>query len=110
MLALSRKKGEALMINNDIEITILEIKGEQVKIGISAPKEVPVYRKEVYIQIQEANKAASDIAGVEQLANLLKKYKYRLPCFAKNVYSFYKHFFFPDRYRLQKEFLIPLYT
>ena len=72
MLALSRKKGEALMINNDIEITILEIKGEQVKIGISAPK-VPVYRKEVYIQIQEANKAASDTAGVEQLANLLMK-------------------------------------
>ena len=56
MLALSRKKGEALMINNDIEITILEIKGEQVKIGISAPKEVPVYRKEVYIQIQEATR------------------------------------------------------
>ena len=49
MLALSRKKGEALMINNDIEITVLDIKGEQVKIGISAPKEVPVYRKEVYI-------------------------------------------------------------
>ena len=73
MLALSRKKGEALMINNDIEITILEIKGEQVKIGISAPKEVPVYRKEVYIQIQEANNAASDNAGVEQLANLLIK-------------------------------------
>ena len=65
MLALSRKKGEALIINNDIEIT--------VKIGISAPKEVPVYRKEVYIQIQEANKAASDTAGVEQLANLLMK-------------------------------------
>ena len=73
MLALSRKKGEALMINNDIEITILEIKGEQVKNRISAPKEVPVYRKEVYIQIQEANKAASDTAGVEQLANLLMK-------------------------------------
>lgn len=75
MLALSRKKGEALMINNDIEITILEIKGEQVKIGISAPKEVPVYRKEVYIQIQAANKEASDLAGVEQLASLLTKSK-----------------------------------
>ncbi|MBQ6786327.1 MAG: carbon storage regulator CsrA [Lachnospiraceae bacterium] len=73
MLALSRKKGEALMINNDIEITVLEVKGEQVKIGISAPKEVPVYRKEVYIQIQEANKEASNTAGIEQLANLLKK-------------------------------------
>ena len=71
MLALSRKKGEALMINNDIEITVLDIKGEQVKIGISAPKQVPVYRKEVYLQIQEANKeAANNTAAVEQLANL----------------------------------------
>ena len=73
MLALSRKKGEALMINNDIEITVLEVKGEQVKIGISAPKEVPVYRKEVYIQIQEANKEASNTAGIEQLSSLLTK-------------------------------------
>ena len=71
MLALSRKKGEALMINSDIEITVLEVKGEQVKIGISAPKEVPVYRKEVYLQIQEANKEASNISGIEQLAGLL---------------------------------------
>ena len=48
MLALSRKKNEALVINNNIEITILEVKGDQVKIGITAPKEVPIYRKEVY--------------------------------------------------------------
>ena len=74
MLALSRKKGEALMINNDIEITVLDIKGEQVKIGISAHKEVPVYRKEVYIQIQEANKEASaNMEGMEQLASLFGK-------------------------------------
>ena len=73
MLALSRKKGEALMINNDIEITVLDIKGEQVKIGISAPKQVPVYRKEVYLQIQEANKeATSNTAAMEQLANLFQ--------------------------------------
>lgn len=58
MLALSRKKGEAIIVNNDIEITVLEVKGDQVKIGISAPKEVPIHRKEVYIQIQEANKSA----------------------------------------------------
>ena len=59
------------MINNDIEITVLDIKGEQVKIGIAAPKQVPVYRKEVYLQIQEANKeAANNTASVEQLANL----------------------------------------
>ena len=58
MLALTRKKGEALMINNNVEITILEVRGEQVKIGISAPKDVPIYRKEVYLQIQEENKAS----------------------------------------------------
>ena len=73
MLALSRKKNEALVIDNCIEVTILDIKGDQVKIGIAAPKEIPIYRKEVYLQIQEANKAASDTAGVEQLANLLMK-------------------------------------
>ncbi len=71
MLALSRKKNEAIVINNNIEITILEIKGDQVKIGVSAPKEVPIYRKEVYIQIQEANKEAVNVEGIEALKNLL---------------------------------------
>ncbi len=71
MLALSRKKNEAIIINNNIEITVLEVKGEQVKIGIAAPKEVPVYRKEVYIQIQNANKEAVDADGMEALKNLL---------------------------------------
>ena len=71
MLALSRKKNEALVINNNIEITVLEIKGEQVKLGISAPKDVPIYRKEVYVQIQEANKEAVSVEGMEALKNLL---------------------------------------
>ena len=48
MLALTRKKGEALVLNNNIEITVLEIKGDQVKIGIQAPKDVSIYRKEIY--------------------------------------------------------------
>ena len=42
MLALTRKKGESIIVNNDIEISILELRGDQVKIGISAPREVPV--------------------------------------------------------------------
>ncbi len=71
MLALSRKKNEAIVINNNIEITILEIKGDQVKIGVSAPKEVPIYRKEVYVQIQEANKEAVNVDGIEALKNML---------------------------------------
>jgi len=70
MLALSRKKNEALVINNNIEITILEIKGEQVKLGISAPKEVPVYRKEVYLQIQNANKEAMEVENIGSLTDL----------------------------------------
>lgn len=70
MLALTRKKGEALVVNNNVEITILEVKGDQVKIGISAPKEVPVYRKEVYIQIQEANKEAMEVSGLDALKDL----------------------------------------
>ena len=71
MLALSRKKNEALIVNNNIEITVLEIKGEQVKLGISAPKEVPIYRKEVYVQIQEANQEAVSMEGLSALQNLL---------------------------------------
>ncbi len=71
MLALSRKKNEALIVNNNVEITILEIKGEQVKIGITAPKDVPIYRKEVYTQIQDANKEAVDNDGMEALKKLL---------------------------------------
>lgn len=70
MLALSRKKNEALVINNNIEITILEIKGEQVKLGITAPREVPVYRKEVYVQIQEANKESMTTESLNALKDL----------------------------------------
>ena len=71
MLALSRKKNEAIVINNNVEITILEVKGDQVKIGINAPKEVPVYRKEVYLQIQKANEEAVNADGMAALKELL---------------------------------------
>jgi carbon storage regulator len=59
MLILARKKGEAIQIGNEIEIKILSIQGDQVKIGIEAPKTVEVYRKEIYEQIQEENKQAA---------------------------------------------------
>jgi len=60
MLTLSRKLNESIIIGNDIEITILDVKGDQVKIGITAPKTIPIYRKEIYVQIQDANKEAAD--------------------------------------------------
>ena len=72
MLALSRKKDEAIVINDDIEIKVIEIKGDQVKIVISAPKSVPIYRKEVYVQIQEANKAAANSVDADTLKNIFK--------------------------------------
>ena len=53
MLALARKVNESIMIGNDIEITVLEIKGDQIKLGVKAPKSVPIYRKELYVQTQE---------------------------------------------------------
>ena len=70
MLALTRKKGESLVVNNNTEVTVLEIRGDQVKIGISAPKEVPIYRKEVYLQIQEENKAAMSGERTDALKDL----------------------------------------
>ncbi len=71
MLALTRKKGESIIVNNDIEISILELRGDQVKIGISAPRGVPVYRKEVYLQIQKENEAALSADNLTALKEIL---------------------------------------
>ena len=71
MLALTRKKGESLVLNNNIEVTVLEIRGDQVKLGVKAPRQVPVYRKEVYLQIQKENEAAASVANLEELKKLL---------------------------------------
>lgn len=73
MLALSRKEGESIVIGNDIEVTILEIRGEQIKIGINAPKSVPIYRKEIYQQIQKMNQeAANSEISPEEIKDLFK--------------------------------------
>lgn len=61
MLVLSRKKDESIMIGDQIEIKILSVEGEQVKIGIVAPKNVKVYRSEVYEIIQNENKQAQNL-------------------------------------------------
>ena len=49
MLALARKVNESIILNDTIEVTVLEVKGDQVKIGINAPKDVPIYRKELFV-------------------------------------------------------------
>lgn len=70
MLVLTRKNGEVIKIGEDIEITVIASKGDQVKIGISAPKDVEIFRKEVYEQIIQENKQAS--AGISAVMDLLK--------------------------------------
>ena len=59
MLALTRKKGESIMVGNDVEVIVLGIQGDQVKLGFVAPKNVTIHRKEIYEQIQNENKEAS---------------------------------------------------
>ncbi|MCP1492524.1 carbon storage regulator [Peribacillus frigoritolerans] len=61
MLVLTRKPNEAIMIGDDIEITILSIEGDQIKLGIDAPKNVDIHRKEIYLSIQQENRKASKI-------------------------------------------------
>ena len=57
MLVLSRKKNESIVINNDITVTVVEIRGDKVRLGIVAPKEVPVHRQEVYDAIHGKDQA-----------------------------------------------------
>ncbi len=60
MLVLTRKKNQSIVISDDIEITIIDIQNDQIRIGVTAPKNVPVYRKEVYLQIIEENRKAAE--------------------------------------------------
>lgn len=62
MLVLSRKKGESIIIQDQIELTILSVDGDTVKVGISAPKHVDIFRKEVYLSIQESNRESASPA------------------------------------------------
>ncbi len=77
MLILSRKLNESIIIGDDIELSIVDIKGDQVKIGINAPKSVKVFRKEVYDAIQDENRAAarSSIDTIPSLDDMLNKGK-----------------------------------
>jgi carbon storage regulator len=71
MLVLSRKKDQAIMLGDNIEITIIEIQGDQVRIGINAPKNVTIYRKELFLEIQEENKKAAS-SGLVQFDTIFK--------------------------------------
>jgi carbon storage regulator len=77
MLVLSRKKGETIKIGDDIEITVVATANDQVKIGIQAPKNIEILRKELFEEIQDENKAASAsvvnlLTNIKNLSNLKK--------------------------------------
>lgn len=75
MLALTRRKNESIVIDGNIEITILDVQGDKVRIGINAPKEVEVYRKEIYDQISKSNHEATIITidAISKLSSIMKK-------------------------------------
>ncbi len=74
MLVLSRKIGESVIIQNNIKITVLEISGNQIKLGFEAPDDVPIYRQEVYERIVSENKSAVEIDR-NSLKKFLSKFK-----------------------------------
>lgn len=74
MLVLTRKPDQSIMVGNEIEITVLEVRGEQVRVGIRAPRNVSVHRKEVYEQIRDENLSAYalTVENLPSLGDLLK--------------------------------------
>ena len=74
MLVLTRKLGECIAIDDDIKIVVVQIKGRQVRLGIEAPRETKIHREEVFLAIQEQNRAAADSQPeqVKKVAKLLR--------------------------------------
>ena len=73
MLMLSRRPGERVVIGEDVTVTVLEVSGQTVRLGISGPKEVPVYREEVWLAVQAENQAASESSADALPGDLLQK-------------------------------------
>jgi len=69
MLVLSRKKNESIVINDNITIVVVEIRGDKVRLGIEAPKDVPVHRKEIYEAIQASHEEGATKANLENEAH-----------------------------------------
>ncbi len=70
MLVLTRKTGQKLILNDNIEITVLETKGDSVKIGIQAPRNVSIYREEIYEEIRKANQQATATPSLDSLGSV----------------------------------------
>ena len=73
MLVLTRKENESIMIGDDIEVKLLDIKERQVKVGITAPREIAVHRREIYLAIRDENAQASSASDMNGLIDLLER-------------------------------------
>lgn len=75
MLVLTRKKNQSIVVNDNIELTIIDIQGDQVRVGINAPRDVKVFRKEVYVEMTEENQRASNVEmeALNMLKNAIKR-------------------------------------
>ncbi|MBW3658967.1 MAG: carbon storage regulator CsrA, partial [Actinobacteria bacterium] len=58
MLVLTRRAGESIVIGNDVTVTVLEVRGDQIRLGIDAPRDVQIHREEIYVQVQQENRGA----------------------------------------------------
>lgn len=68
MLILTRRPGESIYLGDDIKITVLSVQGKQIKVGLDVPEDLPVYREELYLRVQEQNKMALDLTDQDLLA------------------------------------------
>lgn len=77
MLVLTRKLGESITIGNEIKVTVVEVKGKQVQLGITAPSSIKIYREEIFKRVQEENKRAANQENIDpfKIIDALKKGK-----------------------------------
>ena len=75
MLVLTRKPGQSIIINDNIEVTILEVKGDAIRIGVEAPKDVTIYRHEIYEEIKKENQKTATQSSLEDISVALDMFK-----------------------------------
>jgi carbon storage regulator len=75
MLVLTRKIGESIKINEDVKITVIEVKGKNIRLGIEAPKETKIYREEVFLRIKQENRSAATSPDIDlgKISQLMKE-------------------------------------
>lgn len=86
MLVLTRKPGQSLYIGDDVKVTLVEVKGNQVRVGVEAPPAVRIYREEIYLQIMDENRSAAELSSAaDDLVGIQSAWKGNKPTIAKGL-------------------------